>query len=250
MPIDDRQNPFDDLGVSGLLTRSDREWLLGEKTYEDADDERRARLRMRERIRNGLRDFILLVHHLDERDRAQLLRDVTTQIPDPDEELRHDELGGLCHAIGFLYTIAAEGNLPFDELIELGAHIAIGAGFDDQFAVNRVDVTIEDHLSEPVEVALEKLQDGESITFIEYTQLLRLLAADQDRLRAETESVDVDTTARTSDGHYPIEESLILAARTMGTGRFHTLLNQRHLHPQLIEDLPMGPNPDEGASDF
>jgi len=250
MAIDDRQNPFDDLGVSGLLTRSDREWLLGEKTYEDGDDARRARLRMRERIRNGLRDFILLVHHLDERDRAQLLRDITTQIPDPDEELRHDELGGLCHAIGFLYTISAEANLPFDELIEVGAYIAVGAGFDDPFAINRVDVTIEDHLSEPVEVALETLREGESLTFIEYNQLLKLLTTDQERLRADTDAVDIDTSALKTDGHYTIEESLILAARTMGTGRFHTLLNQRRLHPQLIEDLPLTPTPDEEGSDF
>lgn len=74
----------------GILSPADRRYLRGETNYEDASSERKARMRIRERVRHALMDLPLLLEHLDERDRKQLLDEHLFR-PDHQYVLRDEE---------------------------------------------------------------------------------------------------------------------------------------------------------------
>lgn len=57
----------------GILTPEDREFLRGDKSYEYASGTRRARRRIRDRVRNSVSDFGLLFEYMERRDRLQVL---------------------------------------------------------------------------------------------------------------------------------------------------------------------------------
>lgn len=71
MKIVDTQDEVD--RDRGILTRSDRLFLIGETELE-GDSRRGARNRIRDRLKNSIRDFLFLRYSLEERDR-ELVRD-------------------------------------------------------------------------------------------------------------------------------------------------------------------------------
>lgn len=181
--------PFDDLGVSGLLTRSDREFLIGEKTYDDPVDERKARQRLRTRIRNGLLDFVLLAHHLEPRDRTQLLGDVTAQLPD--EVYRDDEVEGMIYAIAFLYATAHDAGLPFDRVVEQGIDEAREKILTNPFAFRNVKVEIDETPTTNLDRIVEKIEADDELTGLEIRSVKSWLFSDLDRFLEATEHIEI-----------------------------------------------------------
>lgn len=71
--MDHNQTPTEVDRPRGILTKSDREYLLGEASIEpQSDSERHVRRRIRERIRNAILDFTLIFENLEGRDRRQI----------------------------------------------------------------------------------------------------------------------------------------------------------------------------------
>lgn len=68
-------DPPTDGRYRGVLTPKDEEFLLGEEEL-DANARRNARFRMRERIKNNVRDFQVLLEQLPESDREQIFTDL------------------------------------------------------------------------------------------------------------------------------------------------------------------------------
>lgn len=58
--------------MRGILTDSDKDYLLSEDTDLDRIYENQKRYRIRQRIKSGIQDFELLVDHLTARDREQI----------------------------------------------------------------------------------------------------------------------------------------------------------------------------------
>lgn len=58
----------------GILTDTDRRYLLGETDYANEQSKRDARYRIRERVFNGLRDLDLVLRELEGRDLEQVLK--------------------------------------------------------------------------------------------------------------------------------------------------------------------------------
>lgn len=85
-PADDRDR--------GILTETDRKFLRGESDIEpQSHGERRARARIRKRLRNAIYDLSLLFVHLEERDRKQVFHRGTLDEQDAIALLRGMQAG-------------------------------------------------------------------------------------------------------------------------------------------------------------
>lgn len=84
----------------GILTPADRRMLVGEAEYESgSNSERKARHRVRQRIREAMRDFYLLLNYLDERDLKRAFKQ-----DGPERVLHDDVISVFPAALGFLYA--------------------------------------------------------------------------------------------------------------------------------------------------
>jgi hypothetical protein len=79
----------------GILTKADREYLVGKSKIEKAShSERRARERIRNRLKNAILDMGLLFEHMERRDKEQVFV--------PDSDARSDALTANSHALALL----------------------------------------------------------------------------------------------------------------------------------------------------
>lgn len=121
----------------GILTERDREYLLGEHSYDEEQQERNRRTYIRNRISNAILDFHILVHHLNERDRKLVFKELAKkEIPyvnspsgarfrldseggfteDPELDLEW----GMINAIAFFYLVCQDCDIPFNKVVEEG----------------------------------------------------------------------------------------------------------------------------------
>lgn len=106
------RTPADDRG-RGILTKSDRKFLRGESDIEpQSHGERRARARIRERLRNAIYDLSLLFVHLEERDRKQVFN--RAQLDDQDAIAL---VRGMQAGLGLTYLGCADMEYPFATLL-------------------------------------------------------------------------------------------------------------------------------------
>lgn len=207
-----RRSPFDDLSESGLLTRSDRELLFGDKEYDDPAQERKARQRMRNRIRNGLLDFVILAKYLDERDRVQIFGDVTAQLPE--DVYNDDTIEAVVHAIGFLYAGARDAGVPFEDVVEQGVMKGSMDTIREPYVLHDVEVTIDERADVDLDGTFEKIAAGEEVTDRELMDLERLVFRNLDRFLAAAEDVEIDRRATyEADETLSRGESVVLVAR-------------------------------------
>jgi len=234
----DYDNPFDDLSASGLLTESDREFLLGKKSYADPQARRKKRQRLRQRVRNGLLDFVLLSQHLDRRDRIQILADLTAQVPRTEDVYREGQINGMLHAILFLYAASHDVGLPFDDVVETGVVEADQTILPDPYAIQNWEITIESEHELDIESGIEKLRNDESITDEEYYHLKRLLFVDREYLLNETESVKIAVEDRSDNGETLSRgESLIVVGRMWEAQlQFDWEIVREVLHHEVVND--------------
>lgn len=74
----------------GVLTEADREFLRGDREYQSLSNERAARQRIRQRVRDAIQDFGLLFNYLEPRDRNQILDEFARRTDDVQRQLNEE----------------------------------------------------------------------------------------------------------------------------------------------------------------
>lgn len=132
----------------GILTKEDRRFLRGEKDV-DEQTRRDTRYRIRERVKNSLEDFSLLVDALPDEDRDTIFESLEEQGFPP----VHD-------ALVFFYSGLENADGDFEDV--LAASIKRAEMLNDPERMIDVSVDIEVNEEEPdVEVVVDRLIGGE-----------------------------------------------------------------------------------------
>lgn len=175
----------------GLLTEADREFLLGEVEMEHEQSTRNAAARIRRRIENGILDFDLAVHYLDERDRRQVFERATE-----DQAF----LDGLVAMVSFAYIGLKEQGVDFERVLEPAVRGAETAYAVEQLSAN-VDVDVAFEVETDVNSTLEGIEERiEAGTPVTPRELFSLV------MEREADLVDRDRiTLRVDDG--PVREN-------------------------------------------
>lgn len=137
----------------GILTPSDREFLLGGKTDYQQQSVEQKRRRIRGRIENALLDFSLLFEDIETRDREQLF--------DPDDDLRAAYTEGITNALAFLYLGAKRYPVGFRELLANGVKESEQELTDSDYRVVRVEFDVEELGGIDVDAVIDALESGD-----------------------------------------------------------------------------------------
>ncbi|WP_435349077.1 hypothetical protein [Haloarchaeobius sp. HRN-SO-5] len=173
---------FDPDRPRGLLSRADREYLLGMREMDHEQSKRNAEARIRNRVTEGITDFYLLIRNLERKDRRQIFE---KGMDDP--TFRY----GLIGMTTFTYMGMKETGMDFAHVLEPGVTRAEEAyaaeGFDSTVDVDvtfEVDVSMEATLDS----VAERLRAGEPLAPDEF---LSVMGGDEDVLES-VEAVTLD----------------------------------------------------------
>lgn len=142
----------------GILSDADRNYLLGEVEMSHEQSKRNAEARIRRRITNGILDFDLFVHLLDESSRRQVFQQATE-----DEAV----LDGLAAMLSFAYLGLKEQGIEFDQVLVPAVRAAEEAYAAGAQAANvTVDVTfeVETDAGPTIDRIAERVADDELVT--------------------------------------------------------------------------------------
>ena len=106
----------------GILTERDRDYLLGEVTYQDQQQQRNRRRHIRNRLKNGIIDFGIL-NRLEPRDRKQIVASLNDSSIESQKDIKSESdllTEGLIGAIRFLYLLSYDADLPFEDILQQG----------------------------------------------------------------------------------------------------------------------------------
>ncbi|GAB3039937.1 hypothetical protein [Natronobiforma cellulositropha] len=184
----------------GILTPSDREFLLGRKTDYTDHSRKQKRNRIRRRVRNAILDWSIVATHLETRDRQTVF--------DLEADERESYTNGMADALAFFYLGADDSQIPFTELLTRGVSRAEQNLAGSAHRVVTVDFGVERVSEVDGDAVIDTLEDGrlEELTEEELRGFARLLAdapgVSLERLRedlagqllefSETEASDAD----------------------------------------------------------
>lgn len=175
---------FDPDRPRGLLSRADREYLLGLTEMEHEQSKRNAEARIRQRVTEGIVDFYLLVRHLQRKDRKQIFE---KGMDDP--AFRY----GLVGMQTFAYMGLKESGMEFEHILEPAITRA-----EEVYAAEGLDSTVDVDVTFDVDVRLgtgldsvaERLRAGEALAPDEF---LSVMGGEGDVLE-DMETVTLDLT--------------------------------------------------------
>ncbi len=131
----------------GILSKTDREYLLGLKDYKNKQSEANRRQDIRNRTKNALQDFKIIWTLLEEHDREQIFTSL-------DDETVDDSIEAI---ISFIY-LGLDRDIPrIEEAIKRG--ILAGENVSSDGEAKQVDVSINIDYYPDVEDAKEKIQN-------------------------------------------------------------------------------------------
>lgn len=254
-----KRAPDDESRENALLTRSQREYLKGPPATNKNTD-RKQRQRIRNRVRNGLKDFTLLAHGLEKRDRRQLFSKEQLKAIHafkPDRVFRSDELAGLIHTFAFLYAILLELNGDPEEYLEVAIGIANRDILDNAWGLEKIKVEIKDEPIVDIDEAFEKLDKDIELTEPEYYTLLHFIGKDPELFIEKTSIVDLQIQEAVRDERQLSRgQSLVAYARGFVDSDWTDSSDlQVVIHPQVLRSFGvitrMDSNrpPDDGQSD-
>jgi hypothetical protein len=162
----------------GVLTQSDREFLLGRKSDYTEQSRRQKRSRIRERVRNAVLDFSILFEHLDERDREMVF--------DPDDDHREAYTRGITDVLAFLHLGTIGYYTPFKHMLAEGVNRAEQALAGSEYRLVNVEFNVDPVGRIDVDEVVDKLDDGRfaELTDEELQAFVRLLG-DADAFSAD-----------------------------------------------------------------
>jgi succinate dehydrogenase flavin-adding protein (antitoxin of CptAB toxin-antitoxin module) len=154
----------------GILTPSDREFLLGRKTDYTEHSRKQKRNRIRRRLRNAILDFTILFEHLEERDRETVFN--------PDDDNREAYTRGITDMLAFLHLGTMGYYTPFKHMLAQGVNRAEQELAGSDYRMVSVEFNVDPVGNIDVDAVLEKLEEErfEEITDEELRAFVRLLA--------------------------------------------------------------------------
>lgn len=166
----------------GILTKADREYLAGERDL-TGQSERSARLRIRNRLEDGLLDLSFLSSYLRSEDREQVANSLFSR------DSRSDIYFVKMFSLLIRMIADAEDNLDrtveqLEETIDRALRGILSENYGDEYLI-RLEVKIKPDLRQPnVDDLLEKYRNNEE-TYEEFRYLQRL---------GELESIETETS--------------------------------------------------------
>lgn len=153
----------------GILTPSDREFLLGRKTDYTEHSKKQKRNRIRRRVRNAILDFSILFEHLEERDRNTVF--------DPDGEDRDAYTRGITDMLAFLHLGTMGYHTPFKDMLSRGVGKAEQRLTGSDYRMVSVEFDVDPVGQIDVDEVVEKLENDQfaQITDEELRAFVRLL---------------------------------------------------------------------------
>lgn len=166
----------------GILTPSDREFLLGRKTDYTEHSKKQKRNRIRRRLRNALLDFTILFEHLEERDRETVF--------DPSDEAREAYTQGITDLLGFLHLGTMGYYVPFKNMLSQGVSRAEQELSGSDYRIVNVEFNVEPVGHIDVDEVIDKFDAGafDDITDEELRAFMRLLADSEEFSASELRS--------------------------------------------------------------
>lgn len=158
----------------GILTPSDREFLLGRKTDYTEHSKKQKRNRIRRRLRNSLLDFTILFEHLEDRDRETVFN--------PEDEDRGDYTKGIIDTLGFLHLGTIGYYVPFKDMLGQGVNRAEQKLAGSDYRMVTVDFNVDPVGQIDVDEVIDKLEYGsfDEVTDEELRAFVRLLAESEE----------------------------------------------------------------------
>lgn len=153
----------------GILTQSDREFLLGRKSDYTEQSRRQKRSRIRRRVRNAVLDFPILFEHLNERDREMVF--------DPDDGHREEYTRGITDMLAFLHLGTMGYYTPFKHMLSEGVNRAEQALAGSEYRLVTVEFNVDPVGQIDVDEVVDKLADERfaELTDEELQAFVRLL---------------------------------------------------------------------------
>ena len=168
-------DPEDGLAYSadrgrGILTPSDREYLLGRKTDYTDHSKKQKRNRIRRRVRNAILDFTILFEHLEDRDRETVFN--------PDDDAREAYTQGITDLLAFLHLGTMGYYTPFKDMLAQGVNEAEQELAGSDYRMVTVDFNVDPVGRIDVDEVIDKLEFGDfgDVTDEELRAFVRLLA--------------------------------------------------------------------------
>jgi len=149
----------------GILSPTDREYLCGHKEYAQPQTDANRRQDIRERVKNGLKDFALLWLFLDRKEREKLFDDLGEQ--ETDEVIES--------MVSFAHLGLARDKTRMEERIQRGVLGAENADklFRSGGRASDVDVSIDVEYDPDIEKLYERFEKGQELTDSEIGVLVR-----------------------------------------------------------------------------
>ncbi|MFP8958574.1 hypothetical protein ACLI4Y_17830 [Natrialbaceae archaeon A-CW3] len=158
----------------GILTPSDREFLLERKTDYTDHSKKQKRNRIRRRIRNAILDFSIIFDHLDDRDRETVF--------DPEDEERDAYTQGIVDMLALLHLGTMGYSTPFKDMLSQGVYKAEQELAGSDYRMVNVYFNVDPVGQIDVDEVIDKLERGrfDELTDEELRAFVRLLAESDD----------------------------------------------------------------------
>ncbi|ADD07319.1 uncharacterized protein Nmag_3778 (plasmid) [Natrialba magadii ATCC 43099] len=164
----------------GILTPSDRDFLLGRKTDYTDHSKKQKRNRIRRRVRNAILDFSILFEYMEERDRETVF--------DPDNEDRDAYTQGITDMLAFLHLGTMGYHTPFKDMLSEGVGKAEQRLAGSNYRMVNVEFNVDPVGQIDVDEVIEKLDNEEfaELTDEELRAFVRLLTMSDEFSSDET----------------------------------------------------------------
>ncbi|MFC5972657.1 hypothetical protein ACFPYI_15075 [Halomarina salina] len=186
MPSEDRQ--------SGLLRRSDRAYLRGEKEYESQQVHYNKRATIRKRIHNAILDFELIELALRDRDRDKIFENADEWLDEEDTDL----LSAIEALIGWIYAGLKSQGYDAEAIFENGIERGdgdLGTAADAKIVQTDVSVIVRSRRIEGIQQIKEKIEAGDPVMYRDVINLarndIRMDLTDVDEVRVFADSSQV-----------------------------------------------------------
>lgn len=139
----------------GLLSHTDREFLVGLKDYKHEQSEANRRQDIRERVAHGLRDFLLLWWLMDDQELVKVFADLH------EKQDLNDSLGA---TLAFMYRGLDRDEVRLERIVEEGVYAADNMDKKGRWAgdTDSVDVTIDIERNPDLNAIYDRFRHGDS----------------------------------------------------------------------------------------